>query len=213
MKEKTCPKCLATLPATVEHFRPRPKHPSGIDYACRKCVAAAERARSGTTPVPPLEIRFWRLVNRLGPEPGHVPGIGNCWVWTGPKFHDGYGQLRGFGKLRRAHRLSWRMHFGEWPELQVLHRCDNRLCVRPAHLFLGTPGDNVHDCVAKGRARGGVLYGRARKTAKLDDDLIPIIRASAGHAKHVAAAFGVTTTTIYAIRNGQAWRHVPGKII
>lgn len=79
-----------------------------------------------------------------------------CHEFTGFLLPNGYGRIGGGdGKTWLAHRMSWTCHFGPIPAgIQVLHRCDNRKCIRPEHLFLGTQADNMQDMIAKGRHRG-----------------------------------------------------------
>jgi hypothetical protein len=88
--------------------------------------------------------RYWDKVRR-GPK---------CWTWSAAVSSNGYGWFRLVSTEagRNSHRVAWELTKGPIPGgLHVLHRCDNRRCVRPSHLYLGTNADNVRDKVAKGR--------------------------------------------------------------
>lgn len=119
-----------------------------------------------------LASRFWEKVNKSGRVVR--PELGRCWEWIASTDRKGYGQIMcatatGSKAPQRAHRISWMLHHVELPELCVLHRCDNRLCVRPDHLFLGTVGDNNRDMYAKGRGcvHGFTTESRIAASAKL----------------------------------------------
>ena len=86
---------------------------------------------------------FWDNVNMTG----------NCWLWQGGKTDSGYGIVSASpNPWRTAHRVAWELTNGPIPKgLFICHHCDNRLCVRPEHLFLGTAKDNLRDAIKKGR--------------------------------------------------------------
>lgn len=112
------------------------------DGLSRKYVPRGEEA---TVDHPLIRQRFWENVEHAD----------ECWWWIGPTVSSGYGKIRVGNETRLAHRVAWEMFLGESipTGMQILHKCDNPLCVRPGHLFMGTAEDNMQDKVAKGRAK------------------------------------------------------------
>lgn len=122
-------------------------------YCSRQCAIIASRK-------PPtsenIAAKFWKNVDVRGPD--------DCWPWKLAPQTNGYGRVQ-IQKFRRsAHRVSYELHFGEIPQLEgtlggcILHKCDNRPCVNPKHLFVGTQADNIHDAMTKGRNVNPPIY-------------------------------------------------------
>jgi hypothetical protein len=135
-----------------------------------------------------------------------VAAHGGCWHSTYNKDKDGYPNFSINSRRKRAARVSYEEFGGEIPNgLHVCHSCDNRSCINPAHLFLGTNLENHRDKVSKGRQ----VRGTRVHTALLTEGDVRQIRSrhdQTGAA--LARAFGVRKETIYAIRNGSSWSHI-----
>ena len=104
-----------------------------------------------------------------------VKGLTECWPWHSYLNRMGYGHFWSDGRNQLAHRLMWEFENGSIPDrLCVLHTCDNRVCVNPNHLFLGTQRDNIQDKHTKGRAAD--QCGEHNNSAKLTADQVRQIR-------------------------------------
>jgi hypothetical protein len=153
---------------------------------------------------PPLPERFWAKVERLSDD--------ECWEWKASRFRLGYGSILVDGRNRSAHRISWELTHGTIPEgMHVMHRCDNRACVNPAHLELGSHQDNMRDRGAKGRhSRASRNVGEAHPLSRLTASDVGAIREryAQGGIRQIdlAAEYGVTRTRISTIVNRRGWR-------
>lgn len=144
--------------------------------------------------------RFWSKVD--------IKELEGCWNWKAAKNSSG----RALFDSKSAPRESYRRCFGEFPkELYVLHECDNPACVNPAHLFLGTQLDNVHDMIGKGRgspAGDRPMRGEEHPFAKLTwDDVREIRKLSKSGVQGIELSkkFGVGPMQISRIIRNQAW--------
>jgi hypothetical protein len=141
--------------------------------------------------------RFWAKVRRTLDDA--------CWEWQASLMCGGYGAFNWEGKTLKAHRIAWAHEYGEIPEgMNVCHRCDNRICCNPAHLFLGTHLDNARDRNSKGRQ----ARGANQPQAKLTEDRVRAIRADNRFHRDIAKAFGISKALVSFIKCKKAWRHV-----
>jgi len=189
---KAHPRVLQTCPTCGTERWVSPSRVRGPGYCDRRCRwPLTEEQRFFTHVVCDLET--------------------GCWLWTASALSGqaGYG---GFARRHRqsalAHHVSWEFAYGPIPPgLNVLHRCDVRICVRPDHLFLGTQLDNVQDRDAKGRGS----YGELHHHAKLTDADVVAIRQRWPHGATqacLAHEFGVRPSQIANIVHRRSWKHL-----
>lgn len=138
-----------------------------------------------------------------------IDPVSKCWNWTQVLAKNGYGGFYCLVKKFLAHRISWMLHKGIIPDgLCVLHRCDNRRCVNPDHLFLGTNKDNQDDCKSKGR--NFRVRGEDFSVCKLTKSSVLEIRKrrSLGEMyKDIQKDFpGISKDTIRACVVGKSWK-------
>jgi len=152
--------------------------------------------------------RFWKKVDKSS--------LDGCWEWTGAIKPNGYGTVwtGTTDGLQSAHRFSWQIHFGKIPHhpsshgMCVCHRCDNRSCVNPEHLFIGTHTDNMKDMFNKHRRK--VAKGMYAGNSTLNESDVLKIRSLAGQMmqKDIASLFGVSGHAIYSIMKRRTWKHI-----
>jgi hypothetical protein len=149
-----------------------------------------------------VEDRFWSKVDKSG----------DCWEWKahiGRHKRGGYGRFRFRGQAVGAHRVAYILARGEIaPGMCVCHTCDNRICVNPDHLWLGTSADNTADMDAKGRRGKPRTPGPAHYKAAFTADQIRYIRHSPASGADLARAFNVSPSCICNIRKRKKYRNV-----
>lgn len=147
-----------------------------------------------------INDRFWKKVNK-------IPG--GCWLWTAASLRGGYGVFWYQKHQHNAHRVSWILSNGDIPgDLFVLHRCDNRACVNPQHLFLGTQKENIHDMIRKNRRHS--TAGENAPMRKLVWSEVHTIRhlyfAERRSQQEIAEHFSISRQNITRICSRQQWK-------
>lgn len=132
-----------------------------------------------------------------------------CWRWKGATTGKGYGVIvlnrkvatkHGLGRNYQTHRASYEVHHGTIPEgMVVRHKCDNKLCMNPEHLEVGTQRDNIQDAIDRGHM-----------ASKLTEKDVEFIRSSTLSQRKLGKMLGVSPTVIWHVKHGNKWRHVNG---
>ena len=147
---------------------------------------------------------IWNKIDTSG-------GPDACWEFLGHKSSKGYGTKTRLGKTSTVHRFIYSETYGEIPEgKQINHRCNNRACVNPTHLYAGTTHDNTMDAIRSGRYRTVFVPGAQHAMAKLTEVAVREIRAQQGKnsTQALAQQYGVSPKTIRDIWQGKSWRHL-----
>lgn len=149
----------------------------------------------------PIESdRFWAKVDKGRDD--------ECWEWKAGLSMGGYGKYSLKGNTVLAHRMSYVMANGDIPNgLFVCHSCDNRKCVNPNHLWLGSSQDNATDCLNKNRT----LKGESNGNSKLNNEQVLKIRSLIRDGRSISSIardFNISNPIIANIRDGKNWSHV-----
>ena len=141
-----------------------------------------------------LVARFWKKVDKNA-------GPNGCWIWVGAIGTSGYGNFNLSGKTSSPHRVAYIFEVGWTKDKYVCHHCDVKLCVNPKHLFLGTQLDNMSDAAEKGKPNS-----RNRKLTQHNvHEIRTLLKEGRLLHKEIGRRFGVTRSTIGAIKNRVRW--------
>lgn len=160
-------------------------------------------------PHEPLAVRFQRKVDKRAPD--------ECWLWIGALRSDGYGAIGAdcSDRILAAHRVAYELANGAIPKLGggyhgtvVMHTCDNRKCVNPAHLRASTQTENLRDMDLKSRRVNAQPRGERQGSHKLTDAAVREIRSSSDSVAVLATKFGVSEQNIVFVLQRKTWRHV-----
>ena len=151
----------------------------------------------------PLQERFLEKIHKTK----------NCWIWKANKDIAGYGRIWNEAGIHSkdvlAHRIAHELFVGPIPnDMCVLHKCDNKFCVNPNHLFLGTKTDNNQDRNAKGRQARGECHGKSKLNSRQVQEIRRLYQWGSSKLGSVALGrrYGISSTQIRGIVHGQYWK-------
>lgn len=147
----------------------------------------------------PWKIRFWEKVDFTDDH----------WLWTRSVDTSGYGLFKLNGKLEKAHRVGYFLHYGFWPKNKALHYCDTPLCVRGIHIYDGTSKENARDREIRSRSnrRRGSYHGMS-KLNEADVSLVKTWLREGYSQIDIAKEMNVSTFLINKIALGKTWSHL-----
>lgn len=133
-----------------------------------------------------------------------------CYEWVGTTQSNGYGRFSFLGKSIYAHRFAALLKFGILiNNKDICHICDNRKCVNPEHLFIGTRKENMEDCKKKSRQAKGEMLSKKLTDKKVKE--IKILISQKQNILEISKKYGVSKTAISNIKLNKTWRHIDAK--
>lgn len=163
-------------------------------YCSSRCAGAAHSKRSAERRPTLREAWNARVIRGEG-----------CWGWRGCTDKDGYPLLAYKRKMLRANRVALELDSRPLePNQYACHTCDNPSCVNPAHLYPGSPAQNMRDAISRGRTQRGAK----QHCAKLSENDVREIRASGAATNELASRYGVSPSNILMVRARKTWKHV-----
>lgn len=146
---------------------------------------------------------IWKSVNKKGDD--------GCWEWVGYKNKDGYGRMKVDYKMYHVHRIVYELTYGPIPDgLLICHRCNNRSCCNPNHLYLGTQKDNMEQCVFEGRLKTsfGEKHGQSKLNEKDVKKIKELYNTKNYSQRCLGKLFNISHSEISRIINNQVWKHI-----